>query len=149
LQGEGFRLMARRSAAAATPKRYRVVAPYVTCPANTRDGLRIVGLYANASVPPEATDEWIRHHLDNNLIVEEEDDAPAVVEEPAKTESDDGPQADATGSTDEGGTTSATDSGESADGESASPEGTTGGSDTTAPAKGGRSSRAASSTPKG
>jgi hypothetical protein len=50
------------------PQRYRVTGKFVNCKTTTTDGVRIVGLYEGAVVPADASQEWIDHHLANDLI---------------------------------------------------------------------------------
>lgn len=48
--------------------RYQVVAPYVTVPTMTQQGLQIIGLGKGAFVPEDAPREWVERHLRKKLI---------------------------------------------------------------------------------
>jgi hypothetical protein len=52
------------------PKRYKVTGEFVNVKTMTIDGERVVGLYKNAAVPVDASQEWIDHHLSVGLIAE-------------------------------------------------------------------------------
>ncbi len=55
---------------------YVVTGAYVTVKTVTPDGVRIVGRYAGAPVPPDASPEWITHHLDKGLIAKAPEGTP-------------------------------------------------------------------------
>jgi hypothetical protein len=58
-------------------KRYVVVAPRVMLETMTQSGRALLGFFAGAPVPEDVPEDSIKHHLDNNLIVEVAD--PGVV----------------------------------------------------------------------
>jgi len=64
---------------------YRVTGAYVTVKTETADGMRIIGLYAGAPVPADASDEWVKHHLSSGLIEEVASPAPAAEAAEEKT----------------------------------------------------------------
>ena len=58
--------------------RYVVTAPYVTVRTMTEQGARVLGLYADAPVPKDAPEDWVKNHLAAKMIAEVEDPAQAV-----------------------------------------------------------------------
>lgn len=51
-------------------KHYSVIGAYVTVRTVTQDGPRVVGLYAGAPWPADASEEATAHHLAEGLIAE-------------------------------------------------------------------------------
>jgi hypothetical protein len=69
------------AAKTAEPKRYVVTGEYATMTTGTPQGLRHVGLYRGAGVPPDVPAHQIEHLLKMRLIGVEGEDAPATADE--------------------------------------------------------------------
>jgi len=68
-------------------KRYLVTAPYVTFVTNSHDGPKLLGFYAGAEVPADASEESIEHHLRLELIAPVEDAKAPAEAKPAPAKS--------------------------------------------------------------
>lgn len=64
--------------------RYRVTAPYVIAKTVTADGPQMKGLYKDALVPDDVSEEWLAHHLRKKMIEKVGHAAPAPAPAPPR-----------------------------------------------------------------
>jgi hypothetical protein len=70
--------------------RYRVTAPYVIAKTVTSDGPQMKGLYKDALVPDDVSEDWLAHHLRKKMIEKVGQPAPAPA--PSRQQSQQGKQ---------------------------------------------------------